>query len=183
MDGYSTFALIGLGQTVQKVPAKTESTLSFPWCEGTIQITIDCGGIKIKLKFFKNYNWKIQGVSFQKQKAWIGNRAISHEENISVPANQPEPVPTISNEPVRESEPYVYPTIFRHQSHEHSYSAKLRIVEDCKNCYQLCEVCPAGRGYANRIEYALLGINHRSALFGCVNSERCQDYLVKVIFQ
>ena len=78
---------------------------------------------------------------------------------------------------------FTYPFEFRHSHKElHSYSTKLHIIEDCENCDELCLVCPAGRSYMRDVEYKLLGTNNHSAIFGCRSVERCQDFLVKVIF-
>jgi len=126
-------------------------------------------------------NYKLSNIAFPKQKQWTSeSHALSHVE-ANIPEPEPVLVPT-SSEPIGASEPYLYPAIFRHESKQTSYSAKLRIIPDCKNCYKLCEACPAGSKYTSKIGYSLLGVNHTSALFGCSNIPRSSDYLVKVIF-
>lgn len=133
----------------------------------------------MKLKFLKNY--KLSKIAFPtRQKTWsTESHALTHVE----PMPEPKPVPTSSSEPVGASEPYLYPAIFRHQAHEHSYSVKLRTILDCENRDVLCTVCPGGRSYIRDVEYALLVVKEQDALFECRNVERCNEFLVKVIFQ
>ena len=86
------------------------------------------------------------------------------------------------NQPSYTPERWLYPFVFKSQSKQFSYGSKLHVIEDCGNSYSLCKVCPSGRSYMTKVEYTLLATNGNSALIGCSNVERCNEYLVKVIF-
>jgi len=87
-----------------------------------------------------------------------------------------------------------YPSVFKSQSRQTSYSVKLKIIENSKIYYTLCPCCPSGRPikkfariavvgkHETRIEHQLLASNHISALFGCSNINRCEGSIVKVVF-
>jgi len=155
---------------------------------------LDYGGIKTKINI--SAFWKTKGKILGKQKDWgVENRdtaflrsaeTLQEKERIPSEVRTMPSASTIDNQtstPAIDNQPWLYPFVFEHESKQFSYGSKLRIISDCEGCDNLCAVCPAGRKYMTKVEYALLGVNHISALVGCLNSERCEDFLVKVVFQ
>lgn len=104
-------------------------------------------------------------------------------------------IKTTTNKVEEDSQTFGYPIRFRNLSKEYSYGVTLKIIICGEDCYNLCHACPAGRPrkkfarkaktdrLTQRIEHKLLASNSISALFGCSNIERCEGYLVKVVFQ
>lgn len=98
-------------------------------------------------------------------------RSLTYDKNGIVPQNNPENLHII------------YPKSFMSIAKERSTSVNLRIITSLANTNILCEGCPAGTRQHSHIQYRLLATNHVSALFGCCNCQRCEEYIVKVLFR